>query len=153
MANQQIRGEGADRARESSGKTLADNEVELRLPAKPEYLPVLRATVGVIAGSMSLNYDEILHVRVAVSEAFSLAVRHLQAGDAPPDVRTAIVSFVISPDRLEVQVTDPIVGPDKVEDSEEAESRAVIESLMDDVEFGAEAAGRSVIRLVKRIRA
>ena len=48
---------------------MANDVFELRLPPKSQYVSILRATVGVIAGNMSFNYDEIIQIRTAVSEA------------------------------------------------------------------------------------
>ena len=47
--------------------------VELRLPLKSEYVNVIRATVGVIAGTLDFTYDEVMQFRVALSEIFELA--------------------------------------------------------------------------------
>ena len=53
MANKKARDKENDWATGPSGKTLAEDTVDLRLPAKTEYMAVLRATVGVIAGGLS----------------------------------------------------------------------------------------------------
>ena len=45
---------------------MIKDTVHLRLPVKPEYLAVLRATTGVIAGNMDFNYDEVMQIRVAM---------------------------------------------------------------------------------------
>ena len=60
-----------------AGGTLTD-AIELRLPSRPEYLTLVRAAVGVIAGGMSFNYDEIIQLRVAVSEAVQMTMRRAQ---------------------------------------------------------------------------
>ena len=57
----------------SAGLILAD-VIEIKLPPSSEYLAVVRATIGVIAGNMSFNYDEVIQLRVAASEVFSLAM-------------------------------------------------------------------------------
>ena len=132
---------------------MTDNTVEVRLPARPEYVSVLRAAVGVIAGSMSFNYDEILHLRVAVSEAFSLALKHAKLRDGHPEVSRMSVSFMVAPGELEIRVTDPDVDVAVVAQADEAESRAVLESLVDRVEFRLAGAGESVISLVKYLSA
>ena len=59
----------------------------MRLPPKPEYLSVLRAAIGVIAGDISFNYDEIIQLRVAVSEAFQMTIRQVPQ---EPQVSTAV---------------------------------------------------------------
>ena len=56
-------------------KSWTNDVIQLRLPLKPEYLTLLRAAVGVIAGTISFNYDEIMQLRAAVSEVFDLGVK------------------------------------------------------------------------------
>ena len=56
---------------------MTNDVIEVRLPPKPEYLPVIRAAVGVIVGTMFFNYDEIIQIRVAAAEAFELAIRQI----------------------------------------------------------------------------
>ena len=150
MSNQESRGEESALTGGPRGNGLADNTVALRLPARSDYLSVLRATVGVVAGNMSFTYDELVQLRVAASEAFGLALKHLAQGHGSPEVSSVTVYLVVGAEALEVLVTDPGFRPGPVESAEEAESRAVLESLVDTVEFGVEAAGERVIRLVKR---
>ena len=123
--------------------------IQLRLPPKPEYMPVLRATVGVIAGAMSFTYDEIINLRVAALEAFELASKSLNnRGEAgrPKDLR---VSISVGPDRLEIEF--PIQPSHAIEPDteEEKESRALLSSLMDELEFGVIVDSEPVIRMVK----
>lgn len=62
------------------GGSWTNDTIELRLPLKPQYLPILRATTGVVAGVVGFNYDEIMQLRVAVSEVFDLALKHITLG-------------------------------------------------------------------------
>ena len=81
--------------RESVGHRLSD-VIEVRLPLKADYLSVLRATVGVLAGEMSFNYDEIIQLRVAISEAFSMAVRwYTEAGPIPASTELAVRELAV----------------------------------------------------------
>ena len=139
--------------------------IEIRLPPKPEYLPVLRATIGVIAGDMSFNYDEIIQLRVAVSEAFHLTIRRVtQEPQFGPAVGLA-VRFAVEPDNIKILISKLqhyTNGSTHVEEGkvpgahhlspyneDEIESRALLESLMDEVEVGGEATGDLLIRMVK----
>ncbi|MCH8993835.1 MAG: UDP-N-acetylglucosamine 1-carboxyvinyltransferase, partial [Chloroflexi bacterium] len=54
-------------------ESMTQDVIQMRLPLKSEYLPVLRAAVGVIAGGMEFTYDEVMQLRVAISEVFDLA--------------------------------------------------------------------------------
>ena len=145
MNNEAERGEEVEGADESTADRLDKDTVLLRLPAKSDYLPILRATVGVVAGVMSFTYDEIVQIRVAVSEAFELAARRAQEADPSESDRTVEARIIVGPTELEVLVT-----PGPLESTDQIESRAVIETLVDRVEFGVEAAGKRAIRLVKR---
>ena len=137
-------------AGESSREGLANDTVELRIPAKSDYLPVLRAAVGVIAGNVSFAYDEIIQLRVAVSEAFDLAIRHAQGGEGAQGVDSLALRVVVGTDELEILMTDQGAPAGLVESDEETESRAVIESSVDQVEFDVELEDSSFIRMVKR---
>ncbi len=135
------------------------DSIEMRLPPKPEYLSVLRAAIGVIAGDMSFNYDEIIQLRVAVSEAFQMTIRQVPQ---EPQVSTAVglvVHLTVEPDNIEIVIFKlqnytsclPHLGANQIppDTEEEIESRALLESLMDEVEVGREAAGEPLIRMVK----
>ena len=99
---------------------------------------------------MSFDYDEIMQLRVAVSEAFELAIEHLQAQRDPPENVSLSVTFVAYPDRLEITVMDPGAPSGAVESAEDVESKVVIESLLDSVEFGVLISGSRVTRMVIR---
>lgn len=68
------------------GGSWTNDTIELRLPLKPQYLPILRATTGVVAGVVGFNYDEIMQLRVAVSEVFDLALKHVTPGSEVSEV-------------------------------------------------------------------
>ncbi len=65
---------------------MTDDLIELHLPPKAEYVPIVRALAGVIAGEMSFTYDEIVQIRVAVSELFEIGVRNSKVD---PIIKTA----------------------------------------------------------------
>ena len=39
---------------------MTEDVIELRLPPRPEHIPVIRAVIGAVAGGMNFNYDEIV---------------------------------------------------------------------------------------------
>ena len=126
---------------------MAVDVIEIWLPPKPEYIPVIRAAVGVIAGGMAFNYDEIIHLRVAVAEAFDLGARCLARG-APSEASFLEVRFTVQPDRLEVDIPSP-PGRSPCAGTEDEESRALLESLVDTVELGTGGAEGPLVHLVK----
>jgi anti-sigma regulatory factor (Ser/Thr protein kinase) len=117
---------------------MTQDVIQMRLPLKAEYLPVLRAAVGVIAGGMEFTYDEVLQLRVAVSEVFDLAAGASATGSNNNGARELDVRFVPGPDRLQVEVR--ALAPDGVALDPDEESRALLASLMDSVEFGRDGA-------------
>jgi len=132
---------------------VTDNTVELRLPLQDRYLPVLRATAGVVGGVMSFNYDEIMYLRVAIQEAFSVAMRWVQPAERESGLHGLTVRFLIKPGEMEVVMLGPRCSSDRASTKEDEESRAVMESLMDEVESGEDAEGWLVTRMVKRRQA
>ena len=129
---------------------MTKDVIELRLPPNAQYLPVFRATIGVIAGAMSFNYDQIVQLRVAVSEAFDLAIKYVTRVS---EVNALAVRFTVEPDKLEILIPPPESyvghGDSQGESEEEKESKVLLESLMDELEFGAGDPGKPIVRMVK----
>ena len=127
---------------------LAD-VIEVRLPSAANYLPVLRATVGVLAGIMLFNYDQIIQLRVAVSEAFDLATRSAKQEGSPTNPDEVSMRFVVAGDKIEILVMPQADFIGQIEIEEELESCATLKSLMDEVRFGGGAANEPLIRMTK----
>ena len=123
--------------------------IEVRLPPSPDYLPVIRATVGVLAGIMSFNYDEILQLRIAVSEAFNLATRWAKKEGEVTGPDEVSLRFVVAADKIEILVTNRLGFIGQIDTERELESCATLESLMDGVQFGGGAANEPLIRMTK----
>ena len=140
--------EGTNGSRNTRSRGSSD-VLELKLPLKPEYLPVIRATAGVIAGGMSFNYDEIVQVRVAVSEAFDLTMLRNNLRKDHSGGTELVVRFTVSLDRLEILIPTLTGAGEAVASQEETESVAVLSSLMDEVEFTGEDQEIPSIRLIK----
>lgn len=136
----------------SPSKNMTD-VLELKLPLKSQYLQMARAAAGVIAGGMSFNYDEVVQVRIAVAEAFELTRLRTLSFNPEADAVEVLIRFTVAPNRLEILM--PYLMPSgearvaHANSTEELESAAFLESLMDTVELQGEAAGHPVIRLVK----
>ena len=126
--------------------TSTNDAIQLRLPLRPEYLTALRATVGVIAGTLSFNYDEIMQLRIAVSEIFGLAIKHVAENKWPPEVKELVFSFVPKPEGLETLITHQAGFTGGLDWEEGEEGQALVQSLVDEVEFGSEEA---LVRMVK----
>ncbi len=131
------------------GESWANDIIELRLSLKPEYLPILRATTGVVAGVISFNYDEIMQLRMAISEVFDLAIKHVKPGGGILQVNELAVRFSVHPDKLEIVTMGPKDYTSYLNTGEGRESLALLRSLMDEVEFGGEVAGKTLVCMVK----
>ncbi|MCK0473868.1 anti-sigma B factor RsbW [Halalkalibacter sp. APA_J-10(15)] len=77
------------------------DQITMSLPAKPEYVGVVRLTVSGIANRIGFSYDEIEDMKIAVAEACTNVVTHAYEEEGKMNV-----SFSVQPDRLEVAVAD-----------------------------------------------
>jgi len=48
--------------------------IEMKIPAKPDYVGVIRLTLSGIASRMGFTYEEIEDIKIAISEATTNAV-------------------------------------------------------------------------------
>ena len=77
--------------------------IEIKIPAKPDYIGVIRLTLSGICNRMGYTYEEIEDIKIAVSEACTNAVQHAYSKDEDGEV---IVGFGIYEDKLELMVAD-----------------------------------------------
>lgn len=77
--------------------------VELKVPAKAEYVGVLRLSVSGIASRMGFSYEAIEDLKVALSEAATNVVEHAYEKNGNGELT---LRFGIYHDRLEVMVSD-----------------------------------------------
>ncbi|MGX1266323.1 serine/threonine-protein kinase RsbW [Rossellomorea marisflavi] len=119
--------------------------IEMKIPAKPEYVGVIRLTLSGIASRMGFDYDVLEDLKIATSEAITNAVQHAYKDDDGE----VLVGFGLYDDRLEVMVADhgesfnfteikKAVGPYHADHSVEFLREGglglyLIESLMDEV--------------------
>ena len=77
--------------------------IEMKLPAKPDNIGIIRLTLSGIASSMGFTYEDVEDLKIAVSEACTNSVQH--AYDKH-EVGEVIVGFGIYEDKLEMMVAD-----------------------------------------------
>ncbi|WP_100012751.1 anti-sigma B factor RsbW [Lentibacillus sediminis] len=77
--------------------------IEMKLPAKSEYVGVIRLSISGIANRMGFSYEQIEDLKVAVSEALTNAVSHGYEDSGHGEIT---VGFGVYEDRLEVMVAD-----------------------------------------------
>lgn len=77
--------------------------VEMKVPAKAEYVGVIRLSISGIASRVGFSYEAIEDMKVAVSEAMTNVVSHAYENDEDGEVT---LGFGIYEDRLEMMVSD-----------------------------------------------
>ncbi|WP_217587387.1 anti-sigma B factor RsbW [Lentibacillus saliphilus] len=77
--------------------------IEMKIPAKAEYVGVIRLSLSGIANRMGFNYEDIEDLKVAVSEAITNAVTHAYDDHKEGEVT---IGFGVYADRIEVMVAD-----------------------------------------------
>jgi serine/threonine-protein kinase RsbW len=77
--------------------------IEMKIPAKPDFIGVIRLTLSGIASRMGFSYDEIEDLKIAASEACTNAVQHAYKDNQKGEVK---IGFGLYNDRLEVMVSD-----------------------------------------------
>lgn len=77
--------------------------IEMKVPAQPEYVGIIRLTLSGVASRMGYTDDEIEDLKIAVSEACTNAVQHAYKEDKTGEVS---IRFGVFEDRLEVIVAD-----------------------------------------------
>jgi serine/threonine-protein kinase RsbW len=116
--------------------------VELRLPADPAYLSVLRTATAGLAARLDFTLDEIEDLRIAVDEACAMLL---------PDVvdsGTLTCTFEMLEDALRITVAAPTHEGHEPERGTFAWT--VLTALAGEVESGTDAEGRVTVRLHKR---
>ncbi|RXJ01956.1 anti-sigma B factor RsbW [Anaerobacillus alkaliphilus] len=76
--------------------------LEMKVPAKPEYVGVVRLTISGIANRLGYTYDDIEDIKIAVAEACTNVVNHAyRDGDGQMTIGCGVYQ-----DRLEIMVAD-----------------------------------------------
>ncbi len=128
--------------------------VRLTIPAKPEYITLVRLALSGLSRLRPLSEETLGDLKLAVTEACSNSVRH-GYGDAGEG--TVEILYELQPDRLVVEVADDGPGFD-LEGERRAEENleegglgiAIIKALSDEFEAGERSNGRgSRLRFVK----
>jgi serine/threonine-protein kinase RsbW len=137
-------------------ETARDNAVRLTIPAKPEYITLVRLALTGLAGMRPLPDETLGDLKLAVTEAASNSVRHAyDNGDGVVEVL-----YELDEDRLIVEVADngqgfvPGARDDRDELDEGGLGIAIIQALADEFEIGSRPDGGagSRLRFVKLLR-
>ena len=119
------------------------HEIDLRVPARPEFLHVARSVVGAAALRHDFTYEGLDDLRLAVDEAGTRLVL------AAPD-RNLLLRFSPRGRMVEIVLSVDVGLPGFPSDEErEGVAWTVIEALVDEVDAGSDD-GTAWIRLIKR---
>ena len=75
--------------------------IQLRVPAEPEYVGLVRSTTTAVLARTSLGYEETLEWPLAIDEAFALVINH----------RPATGEVLIDYELIDGQVLVTLTGP------------------------------------------
>jgi serine/threonine-protein kinase RsbW len=78
-------------------------QVEMRIPAKAEYVGLVRLSMSGILNRQGFSYDDIEDVKIALSEALTNAVKHAYSNQEDGQIS---VGFVMFEDKIEIIVSD-----------------------------------------------
>jgi serine/threonine-protein kinase RsbW len=127
--------------------------VRLRIPAKPEYITLVRLALSGLSHLRPLDEETLGDLKLAVTEACSNSVRHGYGNGRG----TVEISYDLQPDRLVVEVVDdgpgfdPETRPHAGEElAEGGLGIAIIRAVADEFEAGERpGGGGSRLRFVK----
>jgi serine/threonine-protein kinase RsbW len=132
----------------------AGPSVRLTIPAKPEYIALVRLALTGLSRLRPLSEETLGDLKLAVTEACSNSVRH---GYSEGGEGVVGVLYELQADRLVIEVSDDGPGFDAEGDRPDAENLAegglgieIIKAVSDEFEAGKRAEGRgSRLRFVK----
>ncbi|MFD1205872.1 MULTISPECIES: anti-sigma B factor RsbW [Sporosarcina] len=122
--------------------------IEIKIPAKAQYVGVARLMISGIASRLGFTYDDIEDLKIASSEAITNAVQHAYKDGEDGEI---VVGCALYEDRLEIMIADhgksfdfeetkKHIGP--YDDSSDTQflregglGLYLMETLMDDVKF------------------
>jgi len=133
---------------------MKSDKVELKIPARPEFLRVVRLLISGYVSRMDVSVDEVENLKVAVSEACNSS---MQESDGNSE-GTITISCWEKSGEIVVEVRDKGVktGPDGADEDEMAERGLgflLIQTLMDDVDISSEPGKGTKIVMKKKITA
>lgn len=128
-------------------------KINISVPGKPEYLTTLRLIAGSIANNAGFDIEVLEDIKLAVSEGFKTVYCHNRDCWS----NKIDVEFLLLEDSIEITISDSCEGEniEKIGNScincpsEGEVGKIVIESLVEEVEFGIDSMGCKFVRMVK----
>lgn len=75
--------------------------VEMKFPAKSQYVSVVRLAVSSLASRMGFSYDDIEDLKIAISEAVTNVVHHAYEGTGE-----MVIGCALYDDKIELMISD-----------------------------------------------
>lgn len=125
--------------------STGEKMLHLVVPARAEYLSLLRLVVAGIAQKVGLSADCVADVKVALSEASSNVIRHAYAEDVPVASRTIEIDCFEDDGTLLVTIIDHGTGMTIPPPPSDGLGFGIMSSVMDKVDVETDADGTSVI--------
>ena len=120
-------------------------KIQIQGLASLTFAAVLRATSTILAGDLGFPYDQIVQVRVAISEMFDLLFP--TPGEQPVEVQ---VVFDLYADRIEMTLSGTVTLPDEVTHSpDNVPGIQVLRGLVDELTVTPAEGGRTVVSVSK----
>jgi serine/threonine-protein kinase RsbW len=135
------------------GPVVGSSTVRLTIPAKPEYITLVRLALSGLSKLRPLSEEALGDLKLAVTEACTNSVRHgYENGEGVVEIL-----YELQPDRLVVEVSDDGPGFDASGDRPSEDTLAegglgiaIIKAVSDEFEAGDRAEGHgSKLRFVK----
>ena len=141
--------------------TASAGKVELRIPARPEFLCLVRLAVAAVASHMNFDVDAIEDIKTGVGEACTNAIQHASAEAADREIE---IVCSLQSERLVVEVRDAGAGFDPARCLEQVDLDKVspddlpdsgfglllIKALMDEFDCLSQPGVGTLVRMVKR---
>lgn len=127
---------------------MKNDIIEICIPAKPEYVLVVRLTASAITTRVGLNIDDIEDFKVAIAEACISIINQKKK------YKMLRIVFEIDNSIRVIVSGDEIINEDSKEEKSEKQdlSQYIIDSLMDSVEFIKEQETIVQIKMEKKIK-
>ncbi|KGR84595.1 serine/threonine protein kinase [Ureibacillus massiliensis 4400831 = CIP 108448 = CCUG 49529] len=77
--------------------------VEIKIPAKPQYVSVIRLAISGLASRVGFLYDQIEDLKIAVSEAVTNVVHHAYVDNDDGEI---VLGCALYSQKIEIMVTD-----------------------------------------------
>ena len=132
----------------SDSENSRERLLHLVVPAKAEYLSLVRLAVASIASDAGFSDENVADIKVALSEASTNVVRHAYPDGHDQSKQVIEVNCYEEPGQLTIEVTDYGKGLPLPPPASEGLGLGIMGSLMDRVDVETGSTGTSVL-LVK----